>query len=142
MTHVTCRLTAKNRDQLRKPTLGNRAWANFFTFYLLILLTCCREQQRKHKQTGDATWTHGSVEQLGAELGDVPRRLKRHSDAQVSAEIVQLGPIRLYDKQPTSCRTAGSERPHRCRQITAAHAGYSQYFTRYRPGGGETICPR
>jgi len=23
MTHVTCRLTAKNRDQLRKPTLGN-----------------------------------------------------------------------------------------------------------------------
>ena len=29
MTHVTCRLTAKNRDQLRKPTLGNRAWAAF-----------------------------------------------------------------------------------------------------------------
>ena len=32
MTHVTCRLTAKNRDQLRNPTLGNRVWA---TFYLL-----------------------------------------------------------------------------------------------------------
>ena len=27
MTHVTCRLTAKNRDQLRNPTLGNRLWA-------------------------------------------------------------------------------------------------------------------
>jgi len=25
--HVTCRLTAKNRDQLRNPTLGNRVWA-------------------------------------------------------------------------------------------------------------------
>jgi len=24
--HVTCRLTAKNRDQLRNPTLGNRVW--------------------------------------------------------------------------------------------------------------------
>jgi len=24
MTHVTCRLTAKNRNQLRNPTLGNR----------------------------------------------------------------------------------------------------------------------
>jgi len=24
MIHVTCRLTAKNRDQLRDPTLGNR----------------------------------------------------------------------------------------------------------------------
>ena len=27
MTHVTCRLTAKYRDQLRNPTLGNRVWA-------------------------------------------------------------------------------------------------------------------
>jgi len=34
MTHVTCKLTAKNRDQLRNPTLGNRVWA---TFYYLIL---------------------------------------------------------------------------------------------------------
>jgi len=29
MTHVTCRLTAKNWDQLRNPTLGNRVWAAF-----------------------------------------------------------------------------------------------------------------
>jgi len=29
MTHVICRLTAKNRDQLRNPTLGNRVWATF-----------------------------------------------------------------------------------------------------------------
>jgi len=29
MTHVTCRLTARNRDQLRNPTLDNRAWATF-----------------------------------------------------------------------------------------------------------------
>ena len=29
MIHVTCRLTAKNRDQLRNPTLGNRARATF-----------------------------------------------------------------------------------------------------------------
>ena len=32
MTHVTCRLTVKNRDQLRNPTLGNRVWATF-TFF-------------------------------------------------------------------------------------------------------------
>ena len=31
MTHVTCRLAAKNRDQRRNPTLGNRVWATFFT---------------------------------------------------------------------------------------------------------------
>jgi len=29
MIHVTCRLTAQNRDQLRNPTLGNRVWATF-----------------------------------------------------------------------------------------------------------------
>jgi len=34
MTHVTCRLTAKNRDQLRNPTLGNRVWVTFFTLIL------------------------------------------------------------------------------------------------------------
>jgi len=26
MTHVTCRLTAKTRNQLRNPTLGNLVW--------------------------------------------------------------------------------------------------------------------
>ena len=30
MTHVTCRLTAKKRDQLRNPTLGNRVRATTF----------------------------------------------------------------------------------------------------------------
>jgi len=33
MTHIACRLTAKNRDQLRNPMLSNRVWATFtFTF--------------------------------------------------------------------------------------------------------------
>ena len=40
MTHVTCRLTAKNRNQLLNPTLGNRVWAIFtFTFYLCFTNT-------------------------------------------------------------------------------------------------------
>jgi len=36
MTHITCRLTAKKRDQLRNPTVGNRVWATFMPlpFYL------------------------------------------------------------------------------------------------------------
>jgi len=33
MTHVTCRLTAKNLDQLRNPTLGNRARATYASRY-------------------------------------------------------------------------------------------------------------
>ena len=41
ITHVTCRLTANNRDQLRNHTLGNRVWATF-TFIIIIMqrLTC------------------------------------------------------------------------------------------------------
>jgi len=35
MTHVTCRLTAKNQDQLRNPTLCSRVWLPF-TFYGFI----------------------------------------------------------------------------------------------------------
>jgi len=35
MTHVTCRPTAKNRDQPRNPTLGSRVWGAIFT-YLFI----------------------------------------------------------------------------------------------------------
>ena len=45
MTHITCRLTAKNWDQLRNPTLCNRVWATF-TFYIVIdvivIVVICR----------------------------------------------------------------------------------------------------
>jgi len=35
MTHVTCRLTAKNRDQLRNLIIGNQVWAPF-TFIRVV----------------------------------------------------------------------------------------------------------
>ena len=41
MTRVTCRLTAKNWDQLRNPTLGSRVWATFFTYALWGNGTAC-----------------------------------------------------------------------------------------------------
>jgi len=34
MTHITCRLTAKNWDQLGNSTLGNRVWATFLMYVL------------------------------------------------------------------------------------------------------------
>jgi len=40
MTHVTCRLTAKHRDQVRNLMLDNWAWATFtFTFYLGLVIS-------------------------------------------------------------------------------------------------------
>jgi len=48
MTHVTCRLTTKNRDQLRNPTIGNQVWAtlNLFTYLTVAVgqetvIPCC-----------------------------------------------------------------------------------------------------
>ena len=35
---VTCRLTAKNRDQLWNRTLGNRVWANCFIIAVQSLI--------------------------------------------------------------------------------------------------------
>ena len=47
MTHVTCRLAAKNWDQLRNPTLSNRVWATF-TFFLPYLPI--KQLQRRGRQ--------------------------------------------------------------------------------------------
>jgi len=51
MTHVTCRLrlTAKNRDQLPNPTLGNRVWATLcFTAAIDRYLLPDGPQQQTH----------------------------------------------------------------------------------------------
>ena len=40
--YVTCRLTAKNWDQLQNPTLGNRVWA-IFTLSLVFMFTEVQE---------------------------------------------------------------------------------------------------
>ena len=52
MTHITCRLTVKNRDQLRNPTLGNRDGLSLpFTFnavsvWRAMMQSCtCGEQE-------------------------------------------------------------------------------------------------
>jgi len=56
MTHITCRLTAKNRDQLRNLMLGNRVWAAFIPS---LLMFC------KHRYTWDYLcvwkWNHSYV---------------------------------------------------------------------------------
>ena len=49
MTHVTCRLTAKNRDPLRNPTFGNRVSATFtFLFPIYLLLSRWNVTSRSH----------------------------------------------------------------------------------------------
>ena len=47
MTYFTCRLTAKNRDQLRNPTLGSRVWATFTFLQPAIVVSEAYERLAK-----------------------------------------------------------------------------------------------
>ena len=93
MTHITCRLTAKNRDQLRNPTLGNRVWATFTFFHwyetrAMIGLHGLRLQTESAHLSLDGELVHvllldlrpprlTRLVQLGQSLGDARRPLAR-----------------------------------------------------------------
>jgi len=55
MTHVTCRLTAKNRDQVRNPMLDNRVWATFSFTSTVICLGFARSWSELVTQLYSAT---------------------------------------------------------------------------------------
>ena len=78
MTHVTCRLTAKNRDQLRNPTLGSRAWATFFSIeqlrrsvYCTVLLAASRAKTMDQQQQQPAQVSSSSSSHLPPGVQDV-----------------------------------------------------------------------
>jgi len=89
MTHVTCRLPAKNRDQYRNPTLGNRVWATF-TFRLSLTDDC------RHFITLSVflCLQHDGVPSRGSSI----RQLRL-------AVVVVIVP---YAYMPSCCHTAGS----------------------------------
>ena len=80
MTHVTCRLTAKNRDHLRNPTLGDRVWTTFLqkdlsvitriAHALSVLKRCCVRPSVRLSQGQRAR-----QQQSRAAAGDARRRL-------------------------------------------------------------------
>jgi len=47
MTHVTCRLTAKSRDQLRNPTVGNLVSSKSTTFLVYFAVRIPRQKYLK-----------------------------------------------------------------------------------------------
>jgi len=60
MTHVTCRLTAKNRDQLRNPTLGNRVRAAF-TYLLWFYQPMAVSAPGLVLSAGESFWSHVKI---------------------------------------------------------------------------------
>jgi len=65
MTHVACRLTAKNRDQLRNPTLCNRVRATF-TFTFTAQQNC---------SSNDDLHTHARIGYTDISTGKQPAKL-------------------------------------------------------------------
>ena len=65
---VTCRLTAKNRDQLRNRTLGNRVRATFTFFSFAVCVSCA---PTRGAPAGARTATSGS---LAAPMSRASRR--------------------------------------------------------------------
>ena len=79
MIHVTCRLTAKCRNQLRNRTLGNRVWATFF----LSLLPNSTTRARRNRTGPDQTKSADFVRDPHA-----PARTKRTlSETRVSDKV-------------------------------------------------------
>ena len=92
MTHINCRETAKNRDQLRNPTLGNRVWTTF---------TC-----RRDETTSEATL---SAHLIAVWSLEPPRVLI--PDNNFIGSAVSAQPMVVTDRQTDRPRCVGNNRP-------------------------------
>jgi len=88
MTHVTCRLTAKNRNELRNPTLVNRVWATFYSVspVLLLLSNAMLSGPRSHHIIGIyckmcIALTHSLIKTVQLETTHVKDTAKESSSA-------------------------------------------------------------
>ena len=75
MTHITCRLTAMNRDQLQNPVVSNGVWASFTFFYVSIhcgCVTVCAASVRREDEE-----RNGDADQLAAESSEIKNKVTR-----------------------------------------------------------------
>ena len=135
MTHVSCRLTAKNRDQLRNPTLGNRVWAfkgppsvppgdslrvSFESFGVHCSSRCSGVGPQ---QAGSVAWFIGRA-QLSTCVTGQPRRVGLPSEERRHA----LGALRRHGRQPEPRRQV----PHRLRSVVVRLRSANQPPERHR----------
>jgi len=123
MTHVTCRLTAKNRDHLRNPTLGNRAWAAFTLFI----------------QAGHTAVVPRTPRQR-AGLGQGVRRRRQRSAAAVlgrlpaAAAASHRGPSRGQSPRVRQCRRRNGQPPACCGELVSSGEADRAQDDRPTPG--------
>ena len=94
MTHVTCMLAAKNRDQLRNSTLGNRVCATFTLHALTLVcsvtvLAATRRAvlQDKHQMEADVADARRTTAKLKQRLSAV----RASSDVEQRRMLTVLG---------------------------------------------------
>jgi len=123
MTHVTCKLTAKHRDQLRNPTLGNQVLATFFymefplgytnwvipisvpfpnTLSETINCKCKQSTVKQQKNSSTENWT-SSVEKIKNIIHNASKNRQNH--------------FRSY---PSKCYVSYSGIAQRCTNISSA----------------------
>jgi len=87
MTHVTCRLTAKNWDRLRNRTLGNRLRATFNRFLLGYEKCGYLEKDRAAASRSVPVDTVASSGSAGRETVSERERERRSARPRLSASI-------------------------------------------------------
>jgi len=114
MTRITCRLTAKNRDQLRNPALGNRVRATFFHHAVCIrrvsAVHCCAELLSQLSNVRSRT---AAVRNVSAQLQQLELQLQSTRSAVVfclHSPLLSCGCLavsRLWNDLPPGLRRPG-----------------------------------
>ena len=156
MTHITCRLTAKNRDQLRNSTLGSRVWATICVCVRVagvwssspgrgLHVPDAARVLRRHARPGRF------APHAPQEAGDRARRrrapvvVRGGLDGGLAAQSVvaagrlaEARPRRLHDRQRAPAVDATPRQPHPqlrpkpgCRTINPRAARSTKYRTIY-----------
>ena len=128
MTHIACRLTAKNRDQLRNPALGSRVSATF-TFYRFIVCTGgsagrggdAQEQRDRDGRAAEAARGVHGRRRVAVALG--PRQV--------------LQPVRGRRQPQRKLRRHRHRRP-----LGIATTSRPNYLSQKNKPGWTEICPR
>ena len=103
MTHVTCKLTAKNRGQLRNPTLGNRVWATF-TFSMRYGLLSKFSNHFSVITFGSSWWYWCGAQRSMSTSREMSNDVKRLLRPKTSEETDQDHVKRLNENTPTANR--------------------------------------
>jgi len=109
MTHVTYRLTGKNRDQLQNPALGNRVLATFSS----MCFFCCREREREEYRRRDRSRSDEVRRSREGDRRDYERERERVRSSRDSERDRQdRSRDRSRDRERTDKRRERDDRHH------------------------------